>query len=241
MRYPRIILGNRELGVVSVGACYNRRMKFQDRTDAGRQLAEQLQDYCRQHDITPDDIIIYSLPRGGTVLGAEIAKQFGVTHDVVITRKVGHPNNPEYAICALGEQTEPICNEQEIAQVSEDWLQDAVDQERAEAKRRSVTYRQENGIQDARGKVAVIVDDGIATGLTVQAAVREIKRLQPRQVLVAIPIAPQDSVRALGQLTDGVITVDIPAMYLGSVGAYYQHFPQTTDAEVIDLLQAGRQ
>lgn len=207
-------------------------MKFKDRKEAGRKLAEKLKSYQDQ------DAVVYSLPRGGTVLGAEIAKTLNTSHDLIITRKIGHPNSPEYAICAVGARTEPLCNEVERARVEKDWFDRAVGQQRAEIKRRQRTYLKGRKAISAGGKTAIVVDDGIATGFTMRVAIRELRSQEPREIIVAVPVVPPDTAETIRAEADELVALDIPAVYAGAVGAYYDKFPQTTDEEVIELLNS---
>lgn len=205
-------------------------MRFKNRQEAGRKLAEKLQEYKDQ------DAVVFSLPRGGTVLGAEIAKELNIPHSLVITRKIGHPYNPEYAICAVGEHTEPLCNEAERAQMEDDWFEEAAKEERAEIKRRQQTYLKDREPVSAGGKTAIIVDDGIATGFTILVAIQELKLQSPSKIIVAVPVAPPGTAELIRARADELVALDIPKIYAGAVGAYYKEFPQTTDQEVIDLL-----
>ena len=204
---------------------------FRDRVDAGHQLAALLQDY---KDADP---VVYALPRGGVVVGAEVARSLGAPLEVVIARKVGHPQSPEYAICAVSVSGNLICNEAERRAADPQWFEMAVDREKREAARRQAIYLEGREPRAAEGKTAIIVDDGIATGLTMKAAIEEIKGQKPRQVVVAVPVIPRETAGVLKRLVDTVVAVDIPEMFLGAVGAYYIDFDQVSDEEVIRLLR----
>jgi predicted phosphoribosyltransferase len=206
-------------------------MRFTDRTEAGQKLASALARY-RCH---PG--VVYPLPRGGVVLGVEIASYLHMPLDLIIPRKIGHPRNPEYAIGAVTEAGEMVCNEGEIAHVEPHWLAQRVAQERQEARRRRERYLGGKKPIAVAGKLAILVDDGIATGLTMRAAIGEVKRRHPAGVVVAIPVAPKDTAESLGREVDAVVGLEITNSYLGAVGAYYEQFPQVTDEEVIALLQ----
>ncbi len=206
-------------------------MRFKDRSEAGKQLALALEKYRDQ------PAVVYGLPRGGVVLAVEIARELRLPLDLIIPRKIGHPYNPEYAIGAMSEEGEPVYNDWEIARVDRHWLENQVNSERQEARRRREQYLQGRKPLAVTGKTAILVDDGIATGLTMLAAIRDIKRRQPSRVVVAIPVAPEDTVERLLQEADEVVGVDITSHYLGAVGAYYDYFPQVSDAEVIHLMQ----
>lgn len=214
-------------------------MRFKDRQEAGRLLADGLAKVLANH---PDEAaVIYALPRGGVVLGAEIAKALNIPLDLVITRKIGHPTNPEYAICAVAEDGDYLCNPTEQALVDQDWLEAEFEKEKKEAQRRRVTYLGEQKTLSPEGKIAIVVDDGIATGLTMWLAIKEIKHFLPKRTIVAVPVVPSDTAERLRTEVEGLVALDIPEVYLGAVGAYYDDFPQVTDEQVIQLLkEAGR-
>lgn len=206
-------------------------MFFRDRVDAGHQLASALDEYRGQ------EVVVYALPRGGVVLGVEVAKSLHAPLDLLITRKIGHPLAPEYAICAISEVGGLICNEEERARVDPRWLEVAIARERQEALRRRDRYLQGRHPISVEGKVAILVDDGIATGLTMRAAIDEVKRRHPRQVVVAIPVIPKETAAVLRREADRVIALDIPEMFLGAIGAYYEDFWPIEDEEVLRLLR----
>ncbi len=209
-------------------------MRFKDRSEAGKKLAQALDKYQGQEGI------VYPLPRGGVVLGVEIALALRMPIDLIIPRKIGHPHNPEYAICAVAENGEKVCNDWEVARVDPQWLERQVEKERKEARRRRERYLGETQPLSVTGKLAILVDDGIATGLTMQAAIRDVQQRKPARVVVAIPVAPADAAAALARQVDEVVGLEITDSYRGAVGAYYDDFPQLTDAEVIELLQLVR-
>jgi putative phosphoribosyl transferase len=206
-------------------------MRFADRADAGRRLGAALARYrgC--------DGVVYALPRGGVVLGVEVARALVMPLDLVIPRKIGHPQQPEYAIGAVAESGELACNEDEVARVDADWFAHAVERERQEAQRRRALYTGGRAVPGVRDKTAIIVDDGIATGLTMMAAILDVKRLKPSNVVVAVPVVPADTAARLRRLVDDVVAVQVEEYYLGAVGAYYDAFPQVSDAEVIALMR----
>ena len=204
-------------------------MRFENRTDAGKKLAEKLQDY------KGEDVIVLALPRGGVVLGYEIAKSLGAPLDLIITRKIGHPDNPEYAICAVAEDGHTLCNEVERSNINDEWFDKVVVEEQEEAKRRRKLYLKGKR-KNIKGKTVIIVDDGIATGLTLRLAIMEAKHSNPKKIIVAVPVAPKDVAGEIEKSVDGFIALQIPEVYLGAVGAYYDSFEQVTDEEVIGLL-----
>ncbi|MGE4589469.1 MAG: phosphoribosyltransferase [Acidaminococcaceae bacterium] len=207
-------------------------MRFKNRHDAGVQLAELLQKYAS------NDLVVYALPRGGVPLGVEIAQKLQAPFDLIITKKIGHPGNPEYALCAIAEDGDPVCNQQEMDYIDENWLQEEIHRVRAEIKRRREKYFGEKTHPNIAGKTAIIVDDGIATGYTMLAAINEIKNRKPEKIVVAIPVTPADTAKELRKIIDDLISVEIDEFYLGAVGAYYDDFSQVEDEDVVHLIKS---
>lgn len=205
-------------------------MRFRDRRDAGRRLSEMLRSF------RGEDAVVYALPRGGVVLGSEIAKELDAPLEVIIVRKVGHPQNPEYAVCAVAEDGTTLCNEEEKQRIDPQVLDELIESARMEAKRRRVAYLKDREQIDPRGRIAILVDDGVATGLTLRAAIRELKKKGPKEVVVAVPVAPSDAAQEISREADEFIALEIPRFYLGAVGAYYDEFEQVGDEEVRELL-----
>lgn len=210
-------------------------MRFRDRRDAGRRLAEALAGKYAQ-----EDVVVYALPRGGVVLGAEIARRLEAPLDLVIARKVGHPSNPEYAIGAVTEHGEVVVNPREVESLPRAQFERMVAAERTEARRRHEVYLGGRAPLAVAGKTAILVDDGIATGLTMEAAIRAMQRQHPARVVVAVPIVPPDTAANLEREVDDVVALDVPRDYAGAVGAYYDNFPQVSDSEVIELLRPSQ-
>lgn len=206
-------------------------MRFRDRQDAGRQLAEALKEKYKGRQG-----VVYPLPRGGVPLGLEVARVLEMPLGLIIPRKIGHPFNPEYAICAVSEGGETVCNESELAKVDKKWFEQRVAEERLESKRRREIYLPGRDPQRLEGKTAILVDDGIATGLTMRAAIRDARERKAAQVVVAIPVVPQDTAERLKREVDDVVALSIEAYYLGAVGSYYDSFNQFTDEEVIAMM-----
>jgi predicted phosphoribosyltransferase len=210
-------------------------MRFANRSDAGKQLAAKLAEkYEGQVGV------VYALPRGGVVLGVEIARRLHMPLDLIIARKIGHPQNPEYAIGAVTENGDLVRSPYEVGNIPEQWFQHQAATEREEARRRHQLYVGGRPPLPAEGKTAILVDDGIATGLTMEAAIRALHRQQPARVVVAVPVVPVDTAAKLAREVDDVVAVDVARDYLGAVGAYYDDFPQVSDDQVIALLQAAR-
>jgi putative phosphoribosyl transferase len=205
-------------------------MIFNDRIDAGRQLAQALASYKGQ------DVVVYALPRGGVVIAAEIARELDAPMDLIIVRKVGHPHSPEYAIAAVAEDGHTIMNRGEVESIGKDTFEQIVRVEQHEARRRRELYTRGRSVVPATDKVAIIVDDGLATGLTMFAAVEEVRHFRPKKIVVAVPVAPPDTVRELRQVVDDVRVLYLPS-HFGAIGYFYSDFRQVSDDEVIELLK----
>lgn len=207
---------------------------YADRQEAGRKLARALGNYKGQ------DTVVLALPRGGIVLGAEVADVLGAPLDVVLVRKIGHPYSPEYAIGAVVRGEEPVVSEDESP--DEAWLKKAAaDEQQVNESRYDLYYGDEYEPVPLKNKTVIIVDDGIATGLTMEAAVQAVRRRGASRVVVAVPVAPDDSLAHLETLADEVVVLDDPKDFLGSVGAHYQEFKQVDDEEVRALLREHRE
>lgn len=210
---------------------------FRDRIDAGRQLAAALKAYKDKKDV-----IVIALPRGGVVVGAEVSWALGAPLDIVVPRKIGAPGNEEFAIGAIAETGEGIFNDAVIATygISKDSIAEAVAKERAEAERRMRVYRGNRPPLDLHGKVVLLVDDGIATGLTMKAAVASARKRDAERIVVAVPVGAPDSIDELKKIVDTVVCLHAPEFF-GAVGQFYEHFDQTTDEEVIEKLKLKNQ
>ncbi|OQA04299.1 MAG: putative phosphoribosyl transferase [bacterium ADurb.Bin400] len=210
-------------------------MRFQDRKDAGEQLAHKLDEYRGL------DVVVFALPRGGVVVGYEIAQYLGAPLDLIIVRKVGHPQNPDYAICAVADDGHVLCNEREINSIDRHWLEHRLNNEKTEAMRWRQLYlnnRQHPAVED---KIVVLVDDGISTGLTFLLAVEELKHYQPKVIIAAVPIASEEVSDAIRSEADELVVLNIPFDYEGQIGAYYDEFYSVTDDEVVRLMQRAPQ
>ncbi|MBX6421633.1 MAG: phosphoribosyl transferase [Nevskia sp.] len=205
-------------------------MRFRDRHQAGALLARALVPYLES------PAIVYALPRGGVPVAAEVARRFKLPLDLVIARKIGHPWRPEYAIGAVTETGTAVFNEEERASLDPAWVEKTVAAERAEARRRRERYRAGRERTSAAGRCAILVDDGIATGLTLRAAVAEVRADRPARLIVAVPVAPRETARDFAGLADRFVAVLVPDEFMGAVGAYYEDFRQIGDQEVIEEL-----
>ncbi len=208
-------------------------MIFESRQQAGILLAKKLKKFKNSN------AVVYALPRGGVALGAEIAKALNIPLDLIVSRKISHPLYPEYAIGAITDHGIQVLNKIEILQFDPEWLQSAIEDQYQEAKRRRQLYMADKTETSAKGKIAIIVDDGIATGYTMQAAIEDIKKQNPASIViaVAVAVAPKGAAQFFSAIVDEFIAVEIPRIYAGAVGAYYVRFPQLTDKEVADILE----
>ncbi len=209
-------------------------MRFTNRKQAGEKLAEALSNYVGQ------ECVVLAIPRGGVILGAIVAEKLGCPLDLVITRKVGHPGNPEYALCVVVEDGHEVCNEVEVVGIDKSWLEAEKKKEREEAKRRRLVYLGDKVRPSVAGKTAIVVDDGVATGMSLIAALREVRELKPGRLIAAVPVMPAEFVTDLEKECDEVICLNADPAYLGSVGTYYDDFPQVTDEEVKKALTMVR-
>jgi len=205
-------------------------MLFKNRTDAGQRLARALIKY------KVEDVIVYALPRGGIVLGLEIAKRLNAPLDLIITRKIGYPGNEECALCAVAEDGHMICDSSGMSLVDSQWIQERAEKEMEEARRRRITYLKGREPLAGTGKIAIIVDDGVATGLTLMLAIQELKHCNPKRIVVAVPVSSPIAVWKIQQEADELIVLDTPANFY-AVGACYESFPQLTDDEVIKIME----
>lgn len=209
-------------------------MSFKDRTDAGRLLADKLTKY------SGEDVIVFAIPRGGVMTAVEIAKRLHAPLDLVITRKITHPYNPEYAIAATSENGHIVGNRRELAQVDEDWLEEEIEKQRLEAKRRRLKYLGGKKTHSLKGKTVILVDDGVATSLSLRAAIIEMKHHNPKKIIVAVPVIPMSSTLVVRAEVNELVALKTPpdSLFLGAVGAYYDDFQQVSDEKVISILES---
>jgi predicted phosphoribosyltransferase len=210
--------------------------RFADRAAAGRALARRLAHYAGRADV-----VVLGLPRGGVVVAAEVARALHAPLDVYLVRKLGVPGHEELAFGAIASGGVRVLNEDIIAHLGlTDPVINAVAQrEERELQRRERAYRGHRPAVDVTGRVVIVVDDGIATGATMAAAVRALRELGPARIVVAAPTAAASTVDAFRDQADEVVTVIAPEEFYG-VGQWYVNFDQTTDEEVIALLDRAR-
>ncbi|RIH81094.1 putative phosphoribosyl transferase [Calidithermus terrae] len=210
-----------------------RRERFADRHEAGRELAGALSRYARRPDVW-----VLGLPRGGVPVAYEVAHALGVPLDVLIVRKLGAPRHEELAVGAIGPGGVRVLNRELVRHlgVGPEELEPIERKERAELERRQQAYRGARPFPDLAGKTVILVDDGLATGATMRAAALAVRAMRPARVVVAVPVAPPDTCEALLEVADEVVVLLQPEPFQ-AVGLWYEHFPQTSDEEVQDLLR----
>lgn len=211
---------------------------FRDRQDAGRQLAGRL---LRYRDERP---VVLALPRGGVPVGYEVADALAAPLDIVIVRKLGAPEQPELGIGAVvdGDDPQAILNPElvRLLGVSEEYLSRELERQLEEIRRREQCYRGDRPRASVEGRTAIVVDDGIATGASMRAALRGVRRSRPARLVLAVPVAPLDTVEALRAEVDDLICLSTPEPFM-AVGHHYEDFSQPTDEEVVELLERARQ
>jgi len=210
-------------------------MIFKDRQEAGQQLAEKLMKFKDENPV------IIALPRGGVVTGYEAAKKLNAPLDVMITRKLGAPFQPELGVGAIAPGDIHILNLDAISflGISKDEMEEIIKREKIEMYRRIKLYRRDLPPLDLSGKTVIIVDDGLATGITAGAAVLAIRRMTPEKIILAAPVSPIDTANKFRDEVDEFICLQEPVDFF-AVGAYYVNFDQVTDEEVVSLLKLAR-
>lgn len=206
---------------------------FESRQQAAELLAEKL----KQKGYGGKNAIVIAIPRGGVVTGQVIAKGLGLSLDVVITRKIPAPNQPELALGAVGPGGTRVIDVGIVERTSADreYLKKKIEELKREVEEREGKFRGKRKAVQVKGKTVILVDDGVATGATVEAAVRYLRTKKPKEVVIAIPVASVDSVEKLKQLVDDIVVLETPEEFM-AVGQFYREFPQVTDEEVIKLL-----
>lgn len=210
--------------------------RYANRTDAGRRLATYLSKYAGRRDV-----IVLALPRGGVPVGHEVAQALNAPLDVFVVRKLGLPWQEELAVGAIASGGAVVLNDDvvRISGITRDQLDRVTRAEEAELHRREQQYRGDRAFPDLRGKTVILVDDGLATGATMRAAVEALRREGPSSVVVAVPVAASETCQRLQSIADDVICAMTPDPF-EAVGLWYDDFSQTTDAEVQDLLSRAR-
>jgi putative phosphoribosyl transferase len=211
---------------------------FKNRRDAGRRLAARLLEYKSEHPV------VLALPRGGVPVAYEVAMALNAPLDVVVVRKLGAPGQPELGIGAVvgGDRPQSVLNEEvlRLLDVPEDYLNREIALELQEVQKREERYRSGRSPERIEGRPAILVDDGIATGGSVRAALRAVRHSAPKRLILAVPVAPPETVDSLQPEVDELVCLSMP-VFFRAVGQFYEDFRQTTDEEVVQLLEAARE
>ncbi len=209
---------------------------FSDRVEAGRRLASKLVDFAPSKDS-----IVLAIPRGGLVVGYEIAKVLRIPLDIIIPRKIGAPGNPELAIGAVTEDGTIILDRKlvEYLSVSTAYIEEESGRQRIEIERRLRLYRGAGPNPNLENRHVIIVDDGVATGSTIKAALASVRKRRAKSVVIAVPVGPPSTIMELEEDADRVVCLFTPEPFY-AIGQFYTNFTQTTDDEVIRLLKLSR-
>jgi putative phosphoribosyl transferase len=207
-------------------------MIYRDRVDAGRQLARLLTHYANR-----PNVIVLALPRGGVPVAAEVARALNAPLDIFLVRKLGLPSHPELAMGAIAEGNAVVLNEDVIASfgIPTDTVEQVEVRERAELVRRERLYRGTRKAPPLEGRTVILIDDGLATGSTVEAAILALRSLKPARIVVATPVGAAESCDRIGLLADELVCARTPEIF-SAVGQWYSNFAETTDEEVTQLL-----
>lgn len=205
---------------------------FVDRKDAGEKLSIALEKFKDENPI------VLAIPRGGIVTAYETIKKFGLQWDLIIPRKIGAPHNKEIAIGAISLDGTYLFNEKyiDVLNISEEYIKEEIFEQTEEIKRRLIKYKGNENFPDVKNRTVIIIDDGIATGFTIQAAIESIKKHDAKKIILAVPVAPQDVISLLEKIVDEVICLLIPYEFY-AVGLHYKSFEQTTDEEVFNIVR----
>ena len=208
---------------------------FEDREDAGRRLAGRLKPYADEQPV------VFALPRGGVPVGAEVSRSLGAPLEVIVARKLGAPGQPEFGIGAVAPGGVRILNERVVQAlgIPEDYVDWVSAREAAEAERRLELFRGDRPYPELEERTAILVDDGLATGVTARAALLALRRLNPRRLVLAVPVCAPQTARLLRPETDDLICLLMPED-LEAVGLWYRNFQQVPDEEVVRLLEEAR-
>jgi len=206
-------------------------IRFADRRDAGRQLGERLRPFAYENPL------VVGLPRGGVPVAREVARALHAPLDLLAVRKLGAPHNPEYGIGAVAEGGARVIDPEAIAILGlrNGVVEQIAARESAELERRAALYRDDRPPLSVSGHTAIVVDDGVATGVTDSAALRALRRMGPRRLILAVPVCPPDSAHRLRDDADEVIALQQPPRFFG-VGQFYEDFSQVDDQEVVSIL-----
>lgn len=215
---------------------------FDNRREAGRELARLLADVvARAPAPTAEDVVVLGLPRGGVPVAAEIARALGATLDVFVVRKLGTPGHQELAMGAIASGGIRVLNEEVVNAlgIPLEYIDAVAAREQVELERRDAAYRQGRALTRLTNKTVILVDDGLATGSTMKAAVQAVRQEKPARVIVAVPVGAPETCKELHSMADQVVCAQMPRSF-SAVGEWYRDFSQTTDEEVVELLSSSR-
>src|SRR5437762_3150813 len=209
-------------------------MRFRDRAEAGKRLAAGLQKYAGRHDV-----VVLALPRGGVPVAVEVARELGAPLDIFLVRKLGVPGHPELAMGAIAAGGVKVLSEDLISElgIPRALVEQVAVRERLELDRRERTYRGDRPIPVLRDRTVIVIDDGLATGSTMEAAVAALRIHKPARIVVAAPVGAPETCHRLQQVADEVVCAETPTPF-NAVGLWYERFDQTSDEEVVALLRA---
>ncbi|MCJ7804680.1 phosphoribosyltransferase [Patescibacteria group bacterium] len=211
-------------------------MIFLNRFEAGKKLASKL---LTTLDLAPNSsLVVLAIPRGGVIIGSQLSSALKCSLDVIVTKKIGAPGNPELAIGAVGLTGEPVIDEKLAVQVGadEEYLKSKILNLKSELVSQAKDYQGDRPPLELKGKTAIITDDGVATGATMKAAIEIIRQENPQKIVVAVPVIAKDTLREIENLADEVVYLEAPDLFF-AVGQFYQNFEQVSDEKVKELLK----
>ncbi|MCB2292831.1 phosphoribosyltransferase [Clostridium algoriphilum] len=210
-------------------------MMFLDRKDAGEKLTYSLEKF------KDEDAIVLAVPRGGLEIAYDTIKRFGLKWDLIIPRKIGAPHNKEFAIGAVSADGSYFINDDYVEKlgISREYIENEVSEQINEIKRRMKEYRGKDTFPEVKDKAVIIIDDGIATGFTILAVIKAVKKQGAKKIILAIPVGPRETIEEFKELVDEVICLYIPDVFY-AVGSYYVNFKQVTDEEVFTIINELR-
>ncbi len=204
---------------------------WRSRVEAGRDLARILDDF------KDDNVVVVAIPRGGVVIGNEVAKHLDAPLDIVVPRKIGSPANPELALGAIAAGGVRYINQDLVMSlnVSDEYLEQEISRQKEEIERRTFIYRKGLSPLEVKNKTVILVDDGVATGATTVAAIDCLRKLEPKLLVLAVPVGPKDTLSTLEASVDRLFILERPETFF-AVGQFYEIFDQTTDQEVLAIM-----
>ncbi len=204
---------------------------YKNREEAGKLLAEKLESYKDK------DALVLAIPRGGVVTGYEVSKALNLPLDIIVTRKIGYPGNEEYAVGAVDHEGNLHFSEAHLQLLEFHSIAEEIKNQIKEAKRRLELYRGDKALPKIKGKEVILVDDGIATGITMLLAIKNVRKEKPKRIVVAVPVASTEAIDEIRKEVDEIIVLAPPEDFAGAVGSHYIEFEQVNDEEVIGLLK----